>query len=95
MNPLHWINIAVTALLFMGVVNRMLRTPELPRECWKCQFQFGLWVAAHIVVAVVVGLIFMDNISGPMKEVTHRYLALKAALAVLFLYPWKTKVVGL
>ena len=91
----HWLNIAVTLALFAGVCNRMFHTPEFPKDCWKCQSQFLLWVACHIIVAVLVGMIFLDNVTGPMCEVSPRYLTLKACLAVLFLFPWKTKVVGL
>ena len=92
---LYWLDVAVTALLFAGVCGRMLNTPRYPSECWKCQIQFVLWAGAHIAIVLVVGLYFLDGISALLPEVRHRYLILKFALAVLFLYPWKTKVVGL
>jgi len=91
---IYWLNIALTLALFVGVCVRMLNTPT-PGTCWKCRLEFSLWAAAHIVIAVVVGLIFVDNIKAPSHDIPARYLWMKLCLAVLFLYPWKPKVVGL
>lgn len=91
---LYWLNLLVTFSLFCGVCVRLLQTPR-PGRCWKCRLESLLWTLAHGIVAMVVLAIAWDNIFGPMTAVTPRYLAMKAALAVLFLYPWNTKVVGL
>lgn len=91
---LHCLNIVATAALFIGVCLRMMHTPA-PGKCWNCRFQVVMWAACHIVIVVVVGMIFMDNLTSHIREIAPRYVALKAALAVLFLYPWKRKVVGL